>query len=139
MFSFFNPNTWSNPQHEFRIYLDNNAQIWCVVDEIDYHWAVQWRWHVNKPHPARNGNKQYSCRSLGRGSAYQPKLYLHVEIHKRTGAEQLSPLHRLVDHKDGNEFNCRRYNLQWATHKMNRRNTNGLVAYEWLATTIGET
>ena len=106
--------------HEFRIYGDDMAQTWAVVDEIDYHWAVQWKWHVNKPHPSRNGTKRYFVRSTGRGGEYSPKLYLHVEIMKRTGIIQPMPEYKLTNHIDDDEWNCRRSNLEWLTIKDNR-------------------
>ncbi len=122
MIPFLNPTTWSTSDHEYRIYLDNNAHTWCIVDEIDYHYFVKWKWRVNTPHPTRNGNKKYAVRSQSNGRRYAPMLYLHVEIHKRRGIIMPSPLHRYVDHKDGDEFNCLRTNLRWATPSMNRVN-----------------
>lgn len=121
---FFDPRLWVKENHEFRIYGDDNASCWAIVDEEDYHWAIQWRWHINKPHPTRNGKKLYMRRALANHRRYIPPLYLHVEIHKRSGIIQPSPLHILVDHIDGNELDCRRRNLRWATHSMNRRNIN---------------
>lgn len=81
-----------------------------------------------KPHVTRNGKKEYACRSLTfyeAGVKKTRKLYLHVEIKKRTGIPPPTPLHRIVDHSDGNEFNCRRSNLVWATPRQNRANLFG--------------
>lgn len=107
--------------HEFRIYADDMAQTWAVVDQIDYQWAIQWRWHINKPHPSRNGTKQYLVRSNSSGRNYRgPKFYLHIEIMKRKGIQPPDPEHRLVEHLDDNEHNCKRENLDWITPKNNR-------------------
>ena len=114
--------TGLSAQYEHRVYLDNNAQTWVVVDEEDYAFFSRWCWHINKPHPTRNGTKQYARRSRSCGGRYLPPLYLHIEIMKRTGEPPPSLFHVLVDHRDGDEFNCRRYNLRWATHSMNNKN-----------------
>ncbi len=111
-----------------RIYGDDRAEVWCEVSEEDYHWAIKWRWHVNHPHAKRNGQKKYFCRQQSNGKRYMPKLYLHIEIMKRTGIEPPSPEHKLVDHIDGNEWNNRRDNLEWATVIMNRRNIKNVGA-----------
>lgn len=127
---FLDPNTWDFSPQVCRVYLDARASSFVLVDEEDYLWAIQWKWHINKPHPRRLGKKQYAVRSQGRGGNYQPRLYLHVEIMKRTGILPLTELHRLVDHKDGNEFNCCRINLRWATPRMNRLNRFGVLQEE---------
>lgn len=109
--------------YEHRVYGDNNASTWCVVDEEDYSWAVRWCWSINRPHPNRNGKKQYYRRSRSQGGLYIKPIYLHVEIMKRTGKQRPTAEHTLVDHKDGNEWNCRRSNLRWVTPVGNRKNT----------------
>lgn len=127
MFDIFDPNNWEDlfraeEQRECRIYGDDNAQTYCVVDFEDYHWAMQRKWHPNKPHPKRNGTKQYYRSRAG----WQSHLehcgeYLHVAILKRAGVPPPTPKHTLVDHIDGNEWNCRRGNLTWCTAVRNRR------------------
>lgn len=104
---------------EWRIYLDDMAQHWALVSEEDYQWAVQWHWHINKPHPRRNGHKMYVRRSLSNGRRYIPPLYLHVEIQKRKGEPPPTLEHTHVDHIDGNELDCRREKLRWCTPKEN--------------------
>lgn len=121
----WDPNNWDLTPYPQRVYLDDKAETFVLVDEIDYQWALQWRWHVNKPHATRNGKKCYPCRSQGRGGNYHPKLYLHVEIMKRTGILPLAPVFKIVDHRNGNELDCRRVNLRWATPRMNRMNLHG--------------
>ena len=115
------PDDPTPPLREYRIYGDDNAQTWVVVDEVDYHWAVKRKWHINKPHPNRNGTKQYFCHSNSKGGQYRgPKTYLHVEIMKRSGIPPPDQFHTLVGHLDNDEWNCRRENLAWLTPKKNR-------------------
>jgi hypothetical protein len=121
----FDPRLWDFSPQSRRIYLDDKEDKFVWVDEQDYFWAITWRWHLNRPHANRNGKKQYAVRSQGRGGNYMPKLYLHVEIMRRTGIIPPTPNFTIVDHRDGNEFNCRRSNLRWATPKMNRENLFG--------------
>jgi hypothetical protein len=102
-----------------RIYGTREDEI-AILDYEDYLWAVQWCWHVNVPHITRKGRKLYFVRQQSNGRRYSPKLYLHVEIMKRTGIEPPGPEYTLTDHLDGNEWNCRKINLQWATTSMNR-------------------
>lgn len=121
----WDPNNWDLDKHEYRIYGDDNAQTWCVVDEVDYHWAIRWKWHINTPNPKVNGSKRYFVRSTSNGRRWGPKLYLHIAILKRARRRRPSPLHIYSDHKDGNERNCRRKNLRWRTPKQNRKTARG--------------
>lgn len=122
MISEQHPDDPTRPPHEHRVYGDDMAQSWAVVDEIDYQWAIRHRWHVNKPHPARKGKKQYFCRSNGSGGRSRgPRLFLHVEIMKRKGVPPPDAEHTIVGHIDDDEWNCRRDNLEWTTYKKNRK------------------
>ncbi len=115
------PDDPTSEPYEFRIYGDDNAQTWAVVDQIDYQWAIKRRWHINKPHPRRNGTKQYFVCTNSKGGQYRgPKSYLHVEIMKRTGIPSPDQDHTLVGHIDDDEWNCRRKNLDWMTPLKNR-------------------
>ena len=128
---FFNPNTWVYEPHEYRIYGDDRENVWAVVDEIDYHFFGQWLW---SPKFSRDGRKFYLRRNVQIGSKLngrvQQTLFLHVAIMKATGIQPPSPLHVIVDHRDSDSMNCRRNNLRWATHSMNRMNRNGCYAYD---------
>jgi hypothetical protein len=96
-----------------------------VVDQIDYQWAIQWRWHANKPHHTRNGSKHYFCRSNGSGGRRRgPRIFLHVEMMKRKGIPPPDAEHNYVGHIDDDEFNCKRDNLEWVTAKKNRISPN---------------
>lgn len=118
----FDPTTWSAEPEEHRLYTHADCSTWVYLDYIDYVWAIQWLWHVNRPHPKRSGKKLYTRRSQSNGRRYLPPIYLHIEIMKRTGAKPRTVNHVLVDHIDGNEHNCRRSNLSWATHAENTSN-----------------
>lgn len=59
------------------------------------------------------------------GGNYQGKIYIHVEIMRRTTILPPAPGFKIVDHRDGDELNCRRANLRWATPRMNRMNLFG--------------
>ena len=120
---FLDPNTWVIEPHEFRVYGDDRAQLWVVVDEEDYQWALQWRWCF------KFSRKTYLRRAVAiwenRVKIKTISIYIHVEIMKRTGIVPPSPRHVIADHRDGDEFNCRRSNLRWATHSMNSLNRKG--------------
>lgn len=116
--------------HEYRIYGDDRLNTWAVVDREDYQWALQYRWNMK----TCNRNKSYLRRAV---AVWENKrlvktisLYLHIEIMKRTGKLPPTPLHRKVDHRDGEESNCRRSNLRWATDSMNARNIRGSHSHE---------
>jgi len=124
----WNPNNWDLSPRVVSLYLDDRAEEFVLLDEQDYWWACQWRWHCNKArgrNKSRAGKKRYPCRSQSNGRLYKPKLYLHVQIMLRTGILPPSPEHTIVDHRNGNEFDCQRMNLRWATPTMNRLNIRG--------------
>lgn len=117
--------------HEFRVYGDDMAQTWAVVDEIDYQWALRWMW---SPKWSRGGRKCYLRRNQQTGTKshgrIQQTVWLHVEIQKRKRIVKPSSAHTIVDHRDSESFNCRRSNLRWATHSMNARNKNGREPFD---------
>ena len=92
------PNVCLATQHEYRIYGDDNCSIWAVVDEEDYHWAIQWKW---SPKWSRGGKKMYLRRVGHEGGRYdgtrvQRTIWLHVEIMKRSGKKPRTSKHQLV-------------------------------------------
>lgn len=117
----FDPRDWPDPaDYEHRVYADERATAWAIVDAIDYEWAVQWRWSIKW---SRGGRKFYLRRAgSDRTGAcrVQRTIWLHVEIMKRTGIAPPSPAHTMVDHRNGDAMFCRRRNLRWATPSMNR-------------------
>lgn len=139
---FWDPNTWDTTEPEYYLLLTPRLEPRVRLDYIDYQWAIQWLWDVRYAQRyQKRGHKSkkrigYAARSSarhvngpGRGVrtnylAYRENftIYLHIEIMKRTGIPPPTPKHVLVDHIDNDTFNCRRENLQWATHAMNRAN-----------------
>lgn len=131
MLDMWDPNTWEVASHEFRIYGDDRADIFAVVDEVDYQWAIGWRWH---PKPSKNGRKIYLFRTQSvyrEGFARQNRsLFLHVEILRRFRPVRPTEQHTISDHRNGNSLDCRRGNLRWATPSMNRLNLHGQYPYD---------
>lgn len=109
------------PAHELRVYADDRASLWAVVDDVDYQWAIQWLWNPKASH-----GTFYLKRNVG--TARTP-LYLHVAIMNRV-CPPPSIQHRKVDHRNGNTLDCRRHNLRWATDAMNARNIKGCSPYD---------
>jgi HNH endonuclease len=111
--------------------LDANAQYYAIVDEIDYQWAIEYRWNIKRckrlKEYARRAISTYHDDGSRKGSQ---SVYLHIEIMKRTGKQQPTVFHKIVDHRNGNSLDCRRYNLRWATPRMNNMNIRGQMAYD---------
>lgn len=149
----WDPNVLLVPnQHEYRIYGDDNAQTWAVVDEEDYQFLTQWKWSWNNPSTKkRERRKKYLRRNIqtildptlggglwtnpitgvtsrNRGHRIQQTLFLHFVVMLRTGKSPPTPKHTIVDHRDGDEFNCRRKNLRWYTPSQNGSNLYGCNA-----------
>jgi hypothetical protein len=111
--------------HEHRIWLDDNAFRYVVVDYVDWLWACYFKWSAK---PDKHRRKWYACRT-GWDNGVRVSVYLHVEINKLKGPPP-APAFTISDHRDGDEANCRRSNLRWATPSMNRRNINGALAFD---------
>lgn len=122
----WDPNTWVFPKREYRVYGDDRASVWAIVDEVDYAWLVQWKWATK---PSREGKKIYLYRTVTQRPT-KHSLFMHVAIMERTGKKPPSEHHVVVDHRNGNSLDCRRENLRWATRSMNRRNLHGASGHE---------
>jgi hypothetical protein len=133
----FDPRTWEKDDHEYRIYADNYANDYAVVDQIDYQYLVQWRWKLKKS-KSRPGKKPkiYLARTLtertksdyveGQVNRIDKTLFLHTVVMERTGISKPKTKQTIiVDHANGDGFDCRRQNLRWATISFNNMNRFG--------------
>lgn len=132
MIDFFDPNNWLTPEPwEWRLYLDDTASIYALVDEIDWRWAINWRWNVKRckrlKEYARRAVSTYNEDKTRKGAR---SIYLSVEIMKRTGIVPPSSAHTIVDHRNGKSLDCRRHNLRYYTVGQNNRNRFGSHATE---------
>lgn len=127
------PNTWDLSLLERRIYGDDNAQVYAIVDEEDYWHFTKYKWTTKRSRGGPEG-KFYLRRAVGENANGMRlktfTLYLHVEIMKRKDPVRPCVAHTLVDHRDGQSLNCRRSNLRWATPTMNNRNRFGIAALQ---------
>jgi hypothetical protein len=134
----FDPNVLFNqPPHECRVYGDDMAQTWAVVSSEDYQECIKHRWRYKASNERPNGKtKKYLARNrhvrwdnggAARHNRTQENYFLHEFIMDRMGQPRPSPKH-IVDHRDGDENNCRRENLRWATLKFNANNRHGRLA-----------
>ena len=146
MVDFFDPTTWVKDEHEYRIYADDYANEYAIVDAIDYHWAIQWRWgwKESRIHKGTKVVKRYLFRpaqvKLGEdvfidGKRYQQRrqenLFLHVAIMERTGIPKpITNQKIIVDHANSKDWDCRRSNLRYATVSFNNRNRHGALEKE---------
>lgn len=140
---FLNPNSWVPSNHEHRIYGTDDLSVYAIVDDVDYSWAVQWRWSIHSLKRSSDSPRRqiYLRRSTTEtvgeeGEPYespisgrlvrnrkriQRNLFLHTAIMDRMGIVRPSPAH-IVDHKNRRTLDCRRKNLRWFTPKENSNN-----------------
>lgn len=121
----WDPNNWDLTEPTYHIWTPR-LEYGFRVDYVDYVWAIQWLWDIKFPKRGAHRKKMAYCyRNTGGGSRiagtrWNASLYLHISIMRRSGILPPTPEHRLVDHIDGDTYNCTRDNLQWATYLMNR-------------------
>ena len=141
MLELFDPNTWEQDNHEYRIYADDYANEYAIVDQCDYQYLIQWRWKLKESRiwPGTKKPKVYLARStteiIGKDSYEDGKriqnrvtrtIFLHTAVIERTNRPKPNTNCKLiVDHANVNGFDCRRNNLRWATISFNNKNING--------------
>ena len=137
---FFNPNTWTD-DHEYRIYADDYANKYAIVDKIDYLFLIQWRWKLKQSRSWANTKKpkeyvvRTGCEIIGKDNyedgkrtrnRRQSMIFLHVIVMERKGfPKPITNSKIIVDHANGNELDCRRHNLRYATIGFNNKNIYG--------------
>ena len=139
---FFDPNTWSRDDFEYRIYADDYANDYAIVDEIDYQYLAQWRWKLcfSRIHAGTKRPKAYLGRSVPTiiGKDYKDEngkrkqqrivstVFLHQVVMTRKGdIKPISNKKIVIDHANGKEFDCRRSNLRYTTIGFNNMNKFG--------------
>lgn len=108
------------------IYLGGDDRFLVLVDEDDYVYFSQWRWHMawvkgfyaRRTPRVRGDNGRLIVRSV----------YLHLEIARRgiriprVVDDVGDPVKLVVDHSNRITLDNRRANLRWATHQENANN-----------------
>jgi hypothetical protein len=89
----------------------------ALVDDADYEWLNQWKWHANI-----SRNTFYAKRAVWISGE---KKYIHIKMH-RLILGLTDPL-VLADHKDGNGLNNQRENLRSCTEHENRKNRSSYI------------
>ena len=122
----WDPNILFNQAYEHRVYADDYANDYAVVDQIDYQYLIQWRWKLKK---SKGEKKIYLARSGHEGTREGricSTIFLHTEVMKRKG-DPIPKTNKkiIVDHADSEGFNCKRDNLRYATLSFNRMNRHG--------------
>ena len=119
---------------EFRIYgRDHDETFYALVDEIDYQWALRWKWselwsrghtkvYLRRVFQIIIGPDRYEDGKRIQ-TRKQSTVFLHREICWREHGPP-PPDKPLSDHRNGDELDCRRKNLRWADAGMNARNIN---------------
>lgn len=129
----WDPNILFNQEHEWRVYADDYANDYAVVDQIDYQYHIQWRWKLKKSKSSKGTKdvKIYLARSGHEGTREGricSTIFLHTEVMNRKGDIKPKTNQKIiVDHADSDGFNCRRNNLRYATLSFNRKNRHGIL------------
>lgn len=106
--------------------LSSNSAHEARLDFEDYLHFQQWLWRYK---PSRNGGTGALFRTVkvknAAGLWVSKNEWLHVAVIVRHNIPQPSPEHTIVDHRDGDHFNCTLDNLRWATPSQNAFNRKG--------------
>lgn len=87
----------------------------ALVDDEDWEWLSQWKWHASESKRIRLPSMWYARRQEGHAG---PVVYMHREICIRSGKSPSS----LFDHRDRNGLNNRRANLRECSKSQNGAN-----------------
>ncbi len=84
---------------------------WTFVDDEDYEYLRQWRWHVTA--------HGYAARSISEKNPHEGKTKGELLMHRLL----LNAQHKQeVDHRDLDKLNNQRYNIRLCTSKENKMN-----------------
>lgn len=89
----------------------NHGKV-ALVDDADYNWLNQWKWHIKKA-----GNTYYAKRNVFVNGVYKT-IKMHRQILGLTNPKILG------DHIDHDGLNNQRFNLRVATPGQNSMNTS---------------
>ena len=101
------------PEQTKEIELSQNKV--ALVDDGDYEWLNQWKWHASK-----SGNNFYAVKTSPRINNKQTRTLMHrmvLELAKGDGIE--------VDHINRNGLDNRKSNLRIVKHSVNCQNHSG--------------
>ena len=84
-----------------------------TVDDADFEWLSQWKWHYKDGYVVRT---QYV-----KGSGRKNQRNVHIRMQRLILG---NPKGLLVDHINGDKLDNRRTNLRLATHTENHQNRN---------------
>ena len=103
----------------------------ALVDDCDYDYLMQWKWHFVRTAHSRTG---YAA-SKQRTGRKQHAVYMHRLVAEQNGLPTAS---KQIDHADGDGLNNSRSNLRLATTSQNqanlrrrRDNTSGFKGVSW--------
>lgn len=98
-----------------------------LVDDEDFDYLNQWKWHYHK---SRNSGG-YAARHTTRSNGKRQRIFMHILINK-------TPVDLDTDHKNGDTLDNRRSNLRSITHQQNGWNrksnfnsTSGYKGVSW--------
>lgn len=83
---------------------------YTIVDPRDFYWVNNFHWSING-----KGEDYYAVRNFITAHKKTKMVYLHREIMK-------APKKLVVDHRNNNGLDNRRFNLRLATHSENMQN-----------------